>query len=249
MRSIKGKTVLVTGASSGLGRATALQFARAGARVIIAARREGKLREVCDEIAALGGECRAIPADVTVEDEVRRLFIEGEEAFGPINIVVNNAGRGLRSALGDIEYDEWQSVLQSNLTSVYLCTRVAAASMVQAGTRGHIITIGSIAGLFAAPNYSAYTAAKHGVTGFHRSAKWELRKLGIKASIIYPARIDTAFFDRYPNRPGRGQMLSAGDVARYVVAIASRSLGRRLAVRLQLFLLRIYYPLRYAFSN
>lgn len=249
MKSIKGKIVLVTGAGTGLGRATAIQFARAGARVIIAARREDKLREVCDAITALGGDCKVIPTDVTVEDQVRRLFIMGEEAFGPISVVVNNAGRGLRSALVDIDFDEWQSVIHGNLTSVYLCTRMAAESMTKSGTRGHIITVGSIAGLFAAPNYSAYTAAKHGVTGFHRSVKWELRKAGIKSSIIYPARIDTAFFDRYPKRPGRGQMLSANDVARYIVAIASRSFWRRLAIRLQLFFLRIYYPLRYAFAK
>lgn len=249
MKSIKGKVVIVTGASSGLGRATALQFAREGARLIIAARREDKLQEVCDAIAALGGDCKVIPTDVTVEDQVRRLFIVGEEAFGPISVVVNNAGRGLRSALIDIDFDEWQSVLHGNLTSVYLCTRMAAESMIKAGTRGHIITVGSIAGLFAAPNYSAYTAAKHGVTGFHRSVKWELRKAGIKSSIIYPARIDTDFFDRYPKRPGRGQMLSANDVARYIVAIASRSFWRYLVVRLQLFFLRIYYPLRYAFTK
>jgi NAD(P)-dependent dehydrogenase (short-subunit alcohol dehydrogenase family) len=245
MTSFRGKTVLVTGASSGLGRATALQFAREGARLIIAARREKELSDVRREIEALGGECLAVPTDVTVEEQVIHLFAAGEVAFGPVHIVVNNAGRGLRARLHEIEYDDWQSVLHSNLTSVYLCTRIAAKAMVEAGTRGHIITVGSIAGLIAIPGFSAYNAAKHGVTGFHRAVKWELRRVGIKASIIYPWRIDTAFYDRYPKRPGRGQMLAARDVARYLTAVASRSFWRRLAVRLQLLALRLYYPLRY----
>lgn len=247
MTSFKGKTVLVTGASSGLGRATALQFAREGARLIIAARREKELSDVRREIEALGGECLAVPTDVTVEEQVIHLFAAGEAAFGPVHIVVNNAGRGLRARLNEIEYDDWLSVLHCNLTSVYLCTRVAARTMAASGTRGHIITVGSLAGLIAVPGYSAYNAAKHGVTGFHRAVKWELRQMGIKASIIYPWRIDTAFFNTYDNRPGRGQMLAAQDVACYLTAIASRSFWRRWLVRFQLLWRRLYYLLRYSF--
>jgi short-subunit dehydrogenase len=104
--------------------------------------------------------------------------------------------------------------------------------MKQNETKGHIITVCSIAGLFGGPGYAAYCASKHGVAGFVRSLKWELRKDGIKVSTIYPARVDTEFFDIYKTRPSRRQMLSPQDIADYLAAIASRSAARTAYVRI-----------------
>jgi 3-oxoacyl-[acyl-carrier protein] reductase len=239
MTSLKDKVVVIIGASSGIGKAAALAFARKGARVVLAARRLDKLQVVGEEINRSGGQCHAIQTDVTRADEVERLFRETEQQHGHLDILVNSAGRGLRSPLADIEPGEWHVVLESNLTSVYLCTRAATAVMARSHTRGHIITVASIASMFGAPGFSAYTAAKHGVRGFQKAVKWELRRLGIKTSTIYPARVDTEFFDSYPHRPPNWQLLSPHDVARYIVAIASRSLFQRLLWRAVLILKRL----------
>lgn len=247
MTSLKDKVVVITGASSGIGRAAALEFVRKGARVVLAARRLDKLQALCRELSPSGGRCLAVQTDVTREADVERLFTEAEHHFGRVDILVNNAGRGLKSPLIDTDMDQWLSVIHTNLTSVYLCTRMAARNMVSGSVRGHIITVASMAGLYSAPGYAAYCASKHGVTGFQRSVRWELRKLGIKASTIFPFRVDTEFFDIYPRRPSRRQMLSTRDIARYIAAIASRSWLLRVYVRLVLVLKRIYYLVRPAF--
>ena len=247
MTSLKDKVVVITGASSGIGRVAALEFIRKGARVVLAARRLDKLQALCRELSPSGDRCLAVQTDVTREADVELLFHTAEEHFGQVDILVNNAGRGLKSPLIDTDMDEWLSVIHTNLTSVYLCTRMAARSMVRDSVRGHIVTVASIAGLFSVPGYAAYCASKRGVAGFQRAAKWELRKLGIKTSTIYPFRVDTEFFDIYPGRPSRRQMLSARDIARYITAIASRSWLLRAYVRLVLVLKRIYYLVRPSF--
>ncbi len=247
MTSLKDKVVVITGASSGIGRAAALEFIRKGARVVLAARRLDILQALCRELSPSGDQCLAVQTDVTLEADVEQLFHAAEEHFGQVDILVNNAGRGLKSPLIDTDMDEWLSVIHTNLTSVYLCTRMAARSMIRGSVRGHIITVASIASLFSAPGYAAYCASKRGVAGFQRAAKWELRKLGIKTSTIYPFRVDTEFFDIYPGRPSRRQMLSARDIARYITAIASRSWLLRAYVRLVLVLKRIYYLVRPSF--
>ncbi|UCH09709.1 MAG: SDR family oxidoreductase [Fidelibacterota bacterium] len=240
MASLKDKVVVITGASSGVGRAAALAFARRGAHIVLAARRPDLLETLRDQITRSGGQCLAIPTDVTRPDQVDHLFHETEQQYGRIDILVNSVGRGLKSHLLDIDPGEWQAVLETNLTSVFLCTRAAAAAMARDHIRGHIITVASIASLFGAPGFSAYTAAKHGVRGFLKATKWELRQLGIKTSAIYPARIDTAFFDSYPHRPPGWQLLSPHDVARYLVALASRSGLQRLFWRTVLLLKRLH---------
>lgn len=247
MTSLKDKVVVITGASSGIGRAAALEFIRKGARVVLAARRLDKLEALCRELNPSGDRCLAVQTDVTLETDVEQLFHAAEEHFDQVDILVNNAGRGLKSPLIDTDMDEWLSVIHANLTSVYLCTRMAARSMIRGSVRGHIITVASIAGLFSVPGYAAYCASKRGVAGFQRAAKWELHKLGIKTSTIYPFRVDTEFFDIYPGRPSRRQMLSARDIARYITAIASRSWLLRAYVRLVLVLKRIYYLVRPSF--
>lgn len=124
-------------------------------------------------------------------------------------------------------------------------TREAVKRMRVKKVKGHIITVSSVSGLYGAPSYSAYCASKHGVTGFMRSIKWELRKEAIKVSTIYPARVDTELFDDYENRPHRWELLPARDIANYLVAIASKSLPRIIAVRVTLILKRMYCFAKY----
>jgi len=240
MVGLKNKVVVITGASSGIGKAAAIKFARKGARVVLAARRTGKLEELKELICSFDESCICVKTDVTKEEEVTGLFDEAENKFGRIDVLVNNAGRGLKSEVCDISYEDWLSVIDTNLTGVFLCTREAVRRMKQKKTKGHIITVSSIAGLFGGPTYAAYCASKHGATGFMRSLKWEVRKYGIKVSTIYPARVDTEFFDIYKKRPHRRQMLSAEDIADYLVAIVSRSPAKITAVRILNIFKRIY---------
>ncbi|MBN1464981.1 SDR family oxidoreductase [candidate division KSB1 bacterium] len=231
MVTLTNKVVIITGASSGIGRACALEFARKGAAVVLAARRIEKLAALHEEISSFNKKCLHIQTDVTMEDQVVNLFERARERFGKIDILVNNAGRGLKSEITHISLDEWTSVLWTNLTSVFICSREALKKMIPQKS-GHIITIGSIAGLYGTPNYAAYCAAKHGVTGFQRSLKWENRKHGIRVSTVFPGRVDTEFFDVYPQKPSRSQMLSAKDLASYIVCIAERRPLKRHALRL-----------------
>lgn len=242
---LKGKVAIITGASSGVGYAAAVAFAARGAKVVAAARREDRLKNLCDTISKSGGEAAYFKADITQEDEVKRLFDFTAVKYGTPDILVNNAGRGLKSKICDTSIEEWDSVLSTNLTAVFLCTREAARRMIDNNVKGHIITVSSIAGLYGTPNYGAYCASKHGVTGFKRSAKWELMKHGIKVTTIHPGRIDTEFFDVYPQRPAKNQMLSAADFAEYITAVAERRFFKALQVKFLNLGKRIYYFLKH----
>lgn len=244
MAALRNRVVVITGASSGIGKAAAVEFAKKGASVVLAARRVEKLKELKEFICSFNENCIYVKTDVTKEQEVIELFNEAEKKFGRIDILVNNAGRGLKAEVCDISCDDWLSVIHTNLTGVFLCTREAVKRMKRKKVKGHILTVSSIAGLFGAPAYTAYCASKHGATGFMKSLKWEVRKYGIKVSTIYPARVDTEFFDVYEKRPHRRQMLPAEDVANYLVAIASRTPIKIIAVGILNIFKRIYYLIK-----
>lgn len=222
MANLNEKVVVITGASSGIGKATALAFARKGSTVVLAARREDKLIELRDHILPFNQNCICVKTDVTDPEAVSNLFDCACEKFGKVDILINNAGCGLKSEVIDITTEQWHKLIETNLTSVFLCSKQAATRMIQSKTKGHIITVSSIAGLFAGPTYSAYCASKHGVTGFVRALKWEMRKHKIRVSTIYPARVATEFFDNYANKPPKRQMLAASDIANYLAALATR---------------------------
>ena len=223
MVSLKNKVVVVTGASSGIGKAAAIEFARSGCRVVLAARRIDRLEELKRFITGFNENCIFVQTDVTSEDDIAGLFERAQQEFGAVDILVNNAGCGLRALVSETDRGDWERVVETNLTSVFLCSRQAVRTMRRLNTRGHIITVCSVAGLYGGPNYSAYCASKHGVAGFCRSLKWEVRRYGIKVSTLYPARVDTEFFVDYKQKPEKNQMLPAKDVAEYIVAVASRS--------------------------
>jgi NAD(P)-dependent dehydrogenase (short-subunit alcohol dehydrogenase family) len=246
MVTLKNKVVVITGASSGIGKATAIAFARKGSKVVLAARRLEKLKQLKKYISAFNKDCLCVKTDITKESDVRRLFDKAEKRFGGIDVLVNNAGRGLKSRICDVTYEDWLSVLHTNLTGVFLCTKEAVRRMVRKKIKGHVITVSSIAGLYGSPNYAAYCASKHGVTGFQRSIKFELMKHRIKVSTIHPARVDTEFFDIYKKRPHRSQMLSPKDIADYIIAKATRNIFRIIWVRLLNIFKRVYYLVRYA---
>lgn len=242
---LKDKVIIITGASSGIGRAAALACAKRGARVVLAARRVEKLQALCGEISKFNDACLYVRTDVTQEHQVQNLFDETEHRWGRVDILINNAGRGLKEEIRNISFDDWRAVLHTNLTSVFLCSREALRRMIAQNHPGHIITISSIAGLYGTATFGAYCAAKHGVTGFQRSLKWEARRYGIKVSTLFPGRVETEFFKHYPKRPSRKQMLTSEDLARTLVAVAERKALKRNAYRvLNLFKRILYFLIR-----
>ncbi len=247
MISLINKTIVITGASSGLGKALAKQLAKEKCNLVLSARRLDILKDVEDEIKAINPEMKSIivQADISEEKDVVHLFEKAIKNFGKVDILVNNAGRGLPAKIHDISKAEWDAVIHTNLDGVFLSSREAAKHMVE-NNDGHIITVCSVAGLYGAPGYSAYCASKHGVAGFNRSLWLELRNNGIKVSTFYPARMDTDFFKDYSKKPSAKEMISAEDIASYIVSVMKREkLGRALK-RVRLIYKRIMQIIRFS---
>ena len=239
MTCLRDKVVVITGASSGIGYAAAIKFAENDASLVLAARRAEKLQELQNQIVDFNPNCIYVPTDLTEPQQIRNLFAKAAERFGKVDILINNAGKGLKSELVNITPEDFKSVIDTNLTSVFLCTQQAVRLMTEKNIKGQIITVCSIASLFGAPTYSAYCASKHAVNGFIKSLKWELRKHHIKISAIYPARVDTEFFNSYRKKPSKRQLLSPNDIAEVLLAVAQRAPLKAAAVRIRNFVKRI----------
>ncbi|MFJ3194375.1 SDR family NAD(P)-dependent oxidoreductase [Streptomyces griseoviridis] len=186
MTAVDGRSVIVTGAGSGIGRAAALAFAAQGDRVVVADLNADTAGAVVTEIEEAGGTAVAVVGDLSdqaVVDEVARTAVE---SFGGVDVLVNNAGIMDRmSALADVSDTEWERVLRVNLTAPFLLTRAVLPHMLEAG-RGAIVNTASEAGLRGSAAGAAYTASKHGVVGLTKNLAVMYRKQGIRANAIAP---------------------------------------------------------------
>lgn len=188
---IQKKTVLVTGASRGIGRAAALRFARAGWQTAITCiHSQEKLKEVQTEIQALGTPCLAFVGDMGDMGDCQRLFGLLQETFGPIDVLVNNAGTSHIGLLQDMTIEEWDRLLKSDLTSLFCCCKLAVPGMVRR-RQGKIINISSVWGICGASCEVAYSAAKGGVNAFTKALAKELAPSGIQVNAIACGAIDT----------------------------------------------------------
>jgi len=192
---VKGKIVIVTGASSGIGEATAREFAKEGAKVVLAARRVDRLESLAKEIAGMGtgAEALVVQADLSKLEDIQSLIAKTLERYGRIDVLVNNAGFGRLDWLENLDpVKDIQSQFDVNVLGVIQTTRQALPIMIKQRS-GHIINMCSMAGLVATPTYTVYAACKHAVHGFSEALRREVKPWNIDVSMIYPGGVTTEF--------------------------------------------------------
>ncbi len=221
MKTLEGKVALVTGAGSGIGRATALMLAAEGARVAIAGRRKEPLEQVVAEIQRDKGTAVSKTCDLTKPHEARELGAWAVTTFGGVDILINNAGQSSHArSIRWVGQDEWDAVLGVNTTGVYALTQTVLPSMLERGA-GTVVTVASLAALRPGGLAGvAYGVAKAGARAMMQALHAELRNRGIRATTIIPAEVDTPILDKRPLVPGekeRSTMMQADDVARAIL--------------------------------
>lgn len=195
---LDGKVALVTGASSGIGEATALALAEAGASVAVAARRTDKLEELVKKIEGMGGKAHTITADVSDEDQARDMVTTANAEFGRVDILVNNAGVMLLGPIGGADTEEWRRMLGINVLGLMYATH-AALPLMKAQGGGHIVNISSVAGRTVSMGVGVYNASKWGVGAFSESLRQEVSKDKIRVTIIEPGAVATELTQHVTN--------------------------------------------------
>ncbi len=205
--SLEGKVALVTGASSGIGEATALALARAGARVAIAARRRERLDGVSRRITDLRTEALVLDADVSREHDAESIVARTVDRWGRLDVLVNNAGVMLLSPVDRARVEHWRRMLELNLLGLMVATRAALPHM-RRQKDGHVVNISSTAGRVANPDASVYAATKFGVGAFSEALRREVYRDGIRVTVIAPGAVATELRDHVPDPDTRTRIES-----------------------------------------
>ena len=188
---LDGRCAIVTGAASGLGRFFAGALAGAGAQVVVAARRTDRVEKVAQEIERDGGKAIGVTLDVTKPDSVNAAIAEAESAFGPVRILINNAGAAVTKPVLEVEEADWDKVVDTNLKGAWLMAQAAARNMAAHGLGGSIVNIGSVGGIATAGYIVAYAASKAGLHHLTRVLAWELAEHRIRVNAMAPGYIST----------------------------------------------------------
>ncbi len=195
LTSYQGVTTLVTGASSGIGRALAMRLAREGARVALVARRQPELETVASEIARSGGEALVLPCDIADRAQVFAAAGRAVERFGTVDLLVNNAGYGHHRRFIDWDLDDMERVTRVNYLGALYWTKALLRQMVER-RRGWIVFVASVAGKIGVPEESAYVATKFAMVGLAEALSIELEDDGVHVLTVYPGTVRTNFFDQ-----------------------------------------------------
>lgn len=190
MSVLKNKVCIITGGGTGIGKGIATLYAKNGANIILAARRENLLEEATNELRQFGTKVNFVVTDVTNEQDVKHLFSKTLSEFGQLDILVNNSGVAAGGPIEDIELDTWLNVINVNLTGVFLCTREAMRIM-KKQHQGRIINIGSISAQMPRMNSAPYTSSKHGLVGLTKSTALEGREYGVSAGCLHPGNTES----------------------------------------------------------
>jgi NADP-dependent 3-hydroxy acid dehydrogenase YdfG len=224
MGRLADQVAIIVGASSGMGRATALAFVAEGAKVAVAARRKSELDALAGQIKALGGEAVALPADVSKRAEVDAVVQVTLECFGRVDVLVNCAGVNTQNRqLARLDHAGWDRIIGINLTGALHCTQAVLPRM-REQKGGLIIHIASISGLWGDFSGAAYQASKHGIVGLANATRMEERLNGIRVTVIYPGLCDTPILNNRPVPPTQEQrdtMMKPEDIAQACVFAAS----------------------------
>jgi len=194
---LAGKVGLVTGGTSGIGRETAVRFAKVGAKVVVAGRREPEGNETVDIIRAAGGDGLFVKTDVSKAAEVEALIQKTMEKFGRLDVAFNNAGiEGVWVPIIRQSEEEFDRTVNVNLKGIWLCLKYEMKQMIKQGNGGAIVNMASISGLVGAAGAAAYSASKHGVIGLTQSAALETARNGIRINAVCPGAVETSMSDR-----------------------------------------------------
>lgn len=224
MADLTGRVAIVTGASSGIGEATARLMARAGMRVALCARRKDRLERLAAEIRSAAGQASVHPLDVTDATGLRWMVDEVLGQWGRIDVLVNNAGRGLAATFEQTTAEEFRALLELNVLAVFTGTQAVLPVMRRQG-KGHIINVSSMVGRRGVPYRAAYSATKFALGGLSETLRVELTGTGIMVSLVYPVGTLTEFHEAEPQKiPWRpvGPMQSAERVARAILRCVRR---------------------------
>jgi short-subunit dehydrogenase len=220
-RDLHDRRAIVTGASSGIGRETALALARAGAGVVVVARREDRLSELAAQISALGRPVEMVTGDITEAETRQRAIDTAQTKLGGLDILVNNAGIGAMGLFQDADPQRVRRIMEVNFFALVEMTRLALPLLRQ-GVKPMVVNISSILGHRAVPYSSEYCASKFAVRGFSESIRTEFTRLGIDVLVVSPGTTETEFFDRVIERTEepkwpKSRPVSAAEVARQMV--------------------------------
>lgn len=225
---LRNKSVVITGASSGIGRAAALEFARRGASLVIAARRAEQLEDVARECRALGAKCTAVVADVTKREDCERLIRDA----GDVDVLVNNAGFAIFDAIENARPDDLESMMQTNYFGTVWCTQAALPNML-ARRSGTIVNVSSIAGIMGYARMGGYCATKFAIIGFSEALRDEVLGRGVRVALVCPGTTETEFFVKAERgkMPGASRLIlgvKPERVARAICAAAEDGKYRRI---------------------